>query len=156
MAGFEILEHTADVGLLATAPTVTGVFEQATRGMAEIAGIWRSTNGGVGSAGPQSKGVGSAGPQSERLEHRIGVEARDREGALVDWLSEVLYLHDTRNIALTRVIVDAVGETSATGRIWSSPLDDADTAIQIKAVTYHQLEVRETSEGWSATVFFDI
>lgn len=146
MAGFEILEHTADVGLLATAPTVTGVFEQATRGMAQIAGIWRSTNGGVD----------SARPQSERDEHGIRVEARDREGALVDWLSEVLYLHDTRNIALTRVIVDAVGETSVSGRIWSSPLDDADTAIQIKAVTYHQLDVRETSEGWSATVFFDI
>jgi SHS2 domain-containing protein len=135
MAGFEILEHTADVGLLATAPTVTGVFEQATRGMAQIAGIWRSTTGD---------------------EHGIRVEARDREGALVDWLSEVLYLHDTRNIALTRVLVDAVGETSVSGRIWSSPLDDADTAIQIKAVTYHQLDVRETSEGWSATVFFDI
>ncbi len=135
MAGFEILEHTADVGLLATAPTVTGVFEQATRGMAQIAGIWQSTKG---------------------KEHIIRVEARDREGALVDWLSEVLYLHDTRNIALTGVIVDAVGETSASGRIWSSLLDDSDTAIQIKAVTYHQLDVHETSEGWSATVFFDI
>jgi len=146
MAGFEILEHTADVGLRATAPTAAGVFEQATRGMAEIAGIWRSTKGGVGSAGPQSKGH----------EHTIRVEGRDREGALVDWLSEVLYLHDTRNLALSGVLVDTVGEKNAAGRIWSSPLDDGDTAIQIKAVTYHQLVVRETTEGWSATVFFDI
>jgi len=135
MAGFEILEHTADIGLRATAPTAAGVFEQATRGMAEIAGIWRSTRG---------------------HEHIIRVEGRDREGALVDWLSEVLYLHDTRNLALSGVLVDTVGEKNAAGRIWSSPLDDGDTAIQIKAVTYHQLVVRETTEGWSATVFFDI
>lgn len=135
MAGFEILEHTADVGLRATAPTVTGVFEQATRGLAEIAGIWRSTS---------------------LHEHRISVEGRDREAVLVDWLSEVLFLHDSQNVALSGVALDEVTETNATGRIWSSPLDDAETAIQIKAVTYHQLAVRKTSDGWSATVFFDI
>jgi len=135
MAGFEILEHTADVGLRATAESVTGVFEQATRGLAEIAGIWRST---------------------KLHEHRISVEGSDREAVLVDWLSEVLFLHDSRNFALSGVSLDEVTETSARGRIWSSPLDGAETAIQIKAVTYHQLAVQETAEGWSATVFFDI
>jgi SHS2 domain-containing protein len=30
------------------------------------------------------------------------------------------------------------------------------TGPPIKAVTYHQLQVAETDEGWSATVYFDV
>ena len=135
MSGYEILEHTADVGLRAHAPDITSVLEQATRGLCEIAGIWRE---------------GSGTPVD------IDVEARDREGLVVDWLNEVLYVHDARNVAVCSVEVDEVSERRARGRITIQPLGGAETAIQVKAVTYHQLAVRETSTGWSATVFFDI
>jgi SHS2 domain-containing protein len=45
MSGYEILEHTADVGLRAHAPTVTTLFEQTTRGLCDIAGIWQDAPG---------------------------------------------------------------------------------------------------------------
>ncbi|MGH2774582.1 MAG: archease [Actinomycetota bacterium] len=136
MNGYKILEHTADVGLRARAPDVTSLFEQATRGLCEIAGIWRD---------------GSGTPVE------IDVEARDHEGLVVDWLNEVLYVHDARTVAVCSVEVDEVSEGRARGRITVRPLGDGDeTAIQVKAVTYHQLAVRETTTGWSATVFFDI
>lgn len=135
MSGYEILEHTADVGLRAHAPDITSLFEQATRGLCEIAGIWQD--------GP--------GTPVE-----IDVEARDRGGLVVDWLNEVLYVHDARNVAVCSVEVDEVSEKRARGRITILPLRGAETAIQVKAVTYHQLAVRKTSPGWSATVFFDI
>ena len=136
MGDFEILDHTADVGLLARAATVIGVFETATRGLADLAGIWR---GGAGE------------------EIIIEVEARDHEGLLVDWLSEVLYLHDARNLALTSVVIDDLSSTHIRGRVGTRSLTESDeTGISIKAVTYHQLSVHETSEGWRATIFFDI
>ena len=136
MSGYEILEHTADVGLRAHAPTVTTLFEQTTRGLCDIAGIWHD------------------GPGSSVA---IDVEARDREGLMVDWLNEVLYLHDSRNVAIGSVEVDEVSEQRARGRIAVCPLrEGAETAIQVKAVTYHQIDVHETPSGWSATVFFDI
>ena len=136
MNGYEILEHTADVGLRARAPDITSLFEQATRGLCEIAGIWQD-------------GVGT--PVA------IDVEARDRGGLLVDWLNDVLYVHDARNVAVCSVHVDEVSEKRARGRITVRPLGEgAETAIQVKAVTYHQLDVRETPSGWSATLFFDI
>lgn len=136
MSGYEVLEHTADVGLRAHAPDVTSLFEQATRGLCEIAGIWQD-------------GLGTP--------VEIDVEARDREGLVVDWLNEVLYVHDARNVAVCSVEVDVASEERARGRITVRPLGEgAQTAIQVKAVTYHQLEVRETTSGWSATVFFDI
>lgn len=40
-AGFEFLEHTADVGIRSFGASVEEVFEQATRGLAEIIGAWR-------------------------------------------------------------------------------------------------------------------
>jgi SHS2 domain-containing protein len=136
MSGYEILEHTADIGLRAHALTATSLFEQATLGLCSIAGIWHN-------------GSGSS--------IEIDVEARDRPGLLVDWLNEVLYVHDSGNVAVCSVEVEDVSEQRANGRISVRPLrEEAETAIQVKAVTYHQLDVRETSSGWSATVFFDI
>jgi SHS2 domain-containing protein len=136
MNGYEILEHTADVGLRARAPYITSLFEQATRALCDIAGIW---------------GDGSGTPVE------IEVEARDYDGLMVDWLNEVLYEHDARNVAVCSVEVDDVSENRARGRIEVRSLDEgAETAIQVKAVTYHQLDVRQTSFGWSATVFLDI
>ena len=136
MSGYEILEHTADVGLRAHAPTVTSLFEETTRGLCDIAGIWHAGSG---------------------ASVEIDVGARDRGGVLVDWLNEVLYVHDSGNVAVCSVVVDEVSLQRARGRIRVKPLGEgAETAIQVKAVTYHQLDVRETPSGWSATVFFDI
>jgi SHS2 domain-containing protein len=139
MAGYEILEHTADIGLRATAGDITSLFEQATRGLCDLAGIWCE----------------EPAPTTEVIE--IRVEARDREALMVDWLGEVLYLHDARNVAVCSVEVDDVSEMNAGGRIRVSPLGpEAETAIQVKAITYHQLAVKATPSGWTATVFFDI
>lgn len=136
MSGYEILEHTADVGLRAHAPTLKSLFEETTRGLCDIAGIWQD---------------GSGSPVE------IDVEARDREGLLVDWLNEVLYVHDSGNVAVCSVVANEVSQERARGRIMVKPLgEEAETAIQVKAVTYHQLDVREIPSGWSATVFFDI
>jgi SHS2 domain-containing protein len=136
--GYEVLEHTADVGLRATAATLPELFAEATRGMAELAGVWAA---------------GSLGD-----EVAIEAEAGDLEGLLVEWLGEVLYVHDSRNAALHRVTLDEVSETSATGKVLLSTLSQerAEEGTQIKAVTFHQLEVRRTTEGWTARVFFDI
>ena len=136
--GYEVLEHTADVGLRATADTVEALFAEATRGMAELAGVW------------------SAGTEGEEVP--IEADGGDLEGVLVEWLSETLYVHDSRNAALHRVDLDRVSDTTARGSIFVSPLSQerAEEGTQIKAVTFHQLEVRQTDDGWTARVFFDI
>ena len=136
MGSFEILEHTADIGIRAAGASLTEIFEQATRGLADIAGIWRPGDGD---------------------ERRMEVEARDVEGVLVGWLGEVIYLHDSRNLALTGVRVEEVADTRAVGTLGTRALDgDGGDGIQIKAVTYHQLAVEKTADGFRATVFFDI
>lgn len=137
MAGYELLEHTADVGLRVTGATLEEVFEQATLGMAEIAGVW------------------SPGPGGDDV--RIDVAADDLGGLLVDWLSEVLYLYDARTAGITGVRVERVAAGRATGIVSIGALGrGAGDGTQVKAVTYHQLGVDERPDGCVATVFFDI
>jgi SHS2 domain-containing protein len=136
MSGYEVLEHTADVGVRATGPTLEEVFEQATRGLAAIIGAWRSDGG-------------------ERVQ--VDVEADDLGGLLVDWLSEILYLHDARDVVITGLRVTHVGDGHARGWVTLEPRGDRILeGTQVKAVTYHQLAVEPMAEGWRATVFFDV
>jgi len=132
---FEIVEHTADVGIRAVGATLEETFEQATLGLAEIMGLRTA-----------QKGVNVP----------ISVEADDLGGLLVDWLSEVLYLHEVRDACLAEVKLDEVGEGRATGHVGLSPLASEAAGTQVKAITYHQLKVERTTQGWTAQVFVDV
>ena len=136
---YEILEHTADIGLLARGRTLTEVFREATIGMLKIAGSFHPGHPGDGERVP------------------IEVQARDLAGTLVDWLSEALYIQDSKGLSVGDVEVEAVAEESATGSVVVRPFaGDHSEGVQIKAVTYHQLSVEPAGDGWEARVFFDI
>ena len=132
---FEILEHTADVGVRAWAPTLERTFEQATRGLLDIVGAWAPGSG-------------------ER--RAIDVEAHDLGGLLVDWLGEVLYLQDTRDVVVAGIEVEEVGDRRARGWVELAPRPLEIEGTAVKAVTYHQLAVERREPGWEATVFLDI
>ena len=132
---FEILEHTADVGVRATAPTVEGVFEQVTLGLLEITGA-AATGAGERTA--------------------IEVEANDLGALLVDWLEEVLYLQDARDAVVGDVSVTRVAEGRAEGSVAISPCDRDREGTAVKGIRYHQLRVEEIDGAWIAVVYFDI
>lgn len=135
---YEILEHTADVGVRARGRSVEEVFEQAALGLAEITGARRP-----------------AAPDDQRV--AVGVEAGDLGGLLVDWLGEVLYLHEVRDAAVTAVRVTRVGDGRAEGTVTLQPVTDGTfEGTQVKAVTYHRLRVEPEDGGWVAEVYLDI
>jgi SHS2 domain-containing protein len=151
MAPFEILEHTADVGVRATGATLEETFEQAARGMCEIAGIWREEE------------------KEEGEEVELSLAADDLGALLVDWLSEILYLHDSRRCAVAGVRADRIalgaggeaegagGEADGRGAVSLLPLgDEPSEGVQVKAVTYHRLSVTRSAQGWTAEVYLDI
>ena len=133
--GFEILEHTADVGVRGWGPSIEEAFRQATLGLLDIVGAWRP-------------GRGSPEP--------IEVEAGDLGGLLVDWLGEVLYLQEVRDVVVSAVNVDSVADGRARGSVELVERPKVIEGTAVKAITYHQLLVEQRDEGWSATVFLDI
>jgi SHS2 domain-containing protein len=111
------------------------LFEVAAEAVAHIAGAWEPGEGATTS---------------------IEVEAHDRAALLVDWLSETLYLYDSRGCALAGVEVACVSAGACAGSVILGPLHEGDPGVQVKAITYHQLEVAQLEDGWSATVYLDI
>jgi SHS2 domain-containing protein len=134
--GFEIIEHTADVGIRAWGGTLAETFEQATLGLAAIMGIH----------------VPEAGESVS-----IEVEAPDPGALLVDWLSEILWLHDANDALIGAIEATDVTPTRASGGV--TLVDRAGREVsgtQVKAITYHQLEVRNDESGWHARVYVDV
>lgn len=138
MKEFEIIEHTADTGVRANGSTLEETFINAARGMFSIiAETEASTAGEI---------------------YDIEVEADDREALLVAWLSELLYLYDSRNVLLGRFAIDHMSDTSLKGRARGEEIDinRHQPGVDIKAVTWHMLSVRKEGSSWIAEVIFDV
>jgi len=136
MGDFELLEHTADVGIRARGATLEEAFEQATLGLAEVLGARRP-------------GPGEA--------VAVEVTAGDPGALLVDWLNEVLWLHETRgHAAIAAVGVERVGDDRAAGSVTFSSTDPPPDGTFVKAVTYHRLRVGRDAGGWLAEVYLDV
>jgi SHS2 domain-containing protein len=135
VGSFEIIEHTADVGIRATATTLEELFEQVTFGLADIMGIATKENGA---------------PEP------IAVASDDLGALLVDWLSEVLFVHEVRDALLAGVRVRSVGGGRAAGEVELVRRAGDVGGTQVKAITYHQLKVEREGDLWAARVYVDV
>jgi SHS2 domain-containing protein len=134
--GFELLEHTADIGIRARGASLEAAFERATEGLAEILGALRP---------------GPGEPVA------VEVSAPDPGGLLVDWLNEVLWLREVREAWLAGVRVDRVADGTASGSVALSSAGPAPDGTFVKAVTYHRLRVEPgPGGGWLIEVYLDV
>ncbi len=91
-----------------------------------------------------------------RTEPAGGFELLDHPGdvkLLVDWLSELLYRATSGYCVFVAFQIQELGDTqlkAAAGVVAAAAIED------IKAVTHHELSIREEDRGWEATVVFDI
>ena len=135
MGGYEIIEHTADVGIEAGDSTLEGVFEQMARGLFEILGAWQPGPG-------------------EEVE--LELEPADNGGLLVDWLNELLFIQDTRDIVFTQLDVVGIDAQGLSATIGIKPRATALDGTAVKAATFHRLRVEERDGAWNARVYLDV
>lgn len=79
------------------------------------------------------------------------------EDLVVDVLSQLLYESEVRDAVFRDIEVDETG--SLTFRIGANSVPIRKVLVQgppIKAVTYHDLRVCRTADGWEGRVFFDV
>lgn len=135
---FEILEHTADIGLRAWGATLKEAFENAATALAAI--------------------VVELEDVEPRIAYPIAAEGADEEALLVNWLSEVLYYIDAHRILLRRFRIEQFGQGRAAGQAWGEPRDPARhrPKVIVKGVTYHQLKIEQRPDGCRVQVFLDI
>jgi SHS2 domain-containing protein len=134
---YRLRNHTADVAVEATGATLDDVFAAVADGLTEA------------HCEDVPKGVG------ERFD--FGVAAESREALLFDYLDELIYQRDVREVlpADHEVRVEGNGEWRVDASARGVPLEAVD-AREIKAVTYSEMALEETSDGWRAYVVFDV
>jgi len=138
MPEFRILEHTADVGFEAFGRTREEAFAHAARALMDLI------------------------VELETIELRedvpVRVQGEDPESVLVNWLSELLYLHDAEGWLLRDFEIRNLGDDSliAVARGERFQQSRHRVKLQVKAITYHQLALERTSQGWRAQVYVDI
>src|SRR5262249_30588034 len=135
---FEVLEHPADIGFRAFAATLPDLYASAALAMLSIA-----------------DDPSAAEPRGE---HRISVESGDRDSLMVDWLNEVLYWLDCRQVAFRDFRIESFQDNRIEAVGIGEPRDPERhrARVIVKAVTYHQLKIEQRDGRWIAEVYVDI
>ncbi len=135
---FEIIEHPADVGFIAYGATREELFANAAHGMMTLACDPRQL--------------------AERESREIEVSGVDIESLLYDWLAEILALADAEQIFFRRAKVHGMKAEHVRGTVYGEKYDQQRhrAGTYIKAVTYHQLKVEQSADGWMARVYLDV
>ncbi len=131
---FEEIDHTADRAFRVSGRDMAGLLENAARAMRALDGA-RTAN---------------AAPKMREVE----VKGIDRESLLVNWLNEILYIEQAHRLTCEQFHIYELGDYHLHARVEIRKCDRSHT--QIKAVTFHNLRIRQIPEGLEAEVVVDV
>lgn len=135
-AGYAFIEHTADIGIRAWGDSIEESFEQAGWALAELLGA-RVT-----------------GPGERRSVEAAGGDA---EAVLVDFLNELLLLHELEGAGFAAIRVRHATEERVDAEVEITRLSSPPEGTQVKAATLHQLNVERLPDGRvEARVYLDV
>jgi len=134
---FEILDHTADVGIIAYGADLNQAFANAARALFSL--------------------ITELDDVEEVMYRDIELSAPDQESLLVEWLNELIYLFDAENIIFKRFDIIHLNHTQLKARVYGEKVDKSKHKLKIgvKAATYHMLKVSK-DDGCKVQVLFDI
>ena len=88
----------------------------------------------------------------------VSVRGSDREDLFVNYLREILYIFNGEGILLKEFSISEISSRHLVGEVRGEAFNPERHIIkaEIKAVTYHQVEVKKNKGGWKARVIFDV
>ena len=135
---YQIIDHTADLGIVVKGVDVKDVFIRAGYAMTDL----------MVKADISEKGA----------KRKVLVEGEDFPDLMVRWLGEILYLFDGEHILVSAIEISSISSIQLQSTLTVVPLKRGHHEIlrEIKAVTYHQISVERKNDGWEARIIFDI
>lgn len=135
---FRTVDHTADVGIEVTADGLGELFAGAASAMFSLV----VEPGGVGAS----------------VERRVSLEAADLEELMFKWLNELVFFMSAESLVFSEFDIVSVSERGIEAVARGEQIDPTkhNLELEIKAVTYHELEVSRREGGWFARVIFDV
>jgi len=138
MKRYETFDHTADIGIRAFGRTPEEVFIHAAEALFNVLTDLGSIRG--------------------QLTREVEVRGSDLEDLLVRWLGELLYLCEGEGYLFREFSIVQLTPTSLKAAARGERFDPTrhEFKTEIKAVTYHQVEVSQKGETWVGKVIFDL
>jgi SHS2 domain-containing protein len=135
-ARHHIEEHVGELRIRLDAPSREELFVEALRALAQLL------------AGSRRLPEATTEPVSVR------VDAADLTALLVAWLNELIFRSETERRIYVDAHVQHLSDTEIQALVRGAEVDELRTPV--KAATYHGLEIKEKSNGVTATVIFDV
>jgi len=135
---YQIIDHTADLGIIVKGPDVKNLFILAARAMTDLM---------------------VKGDIRDKVAIRdVLVEGEDFPDLMVRWLGEILYLFEGENLIVNSIEIKSISPIKLKSKLTLTSFQPKHHHIlrEIKAVTYHQISVNKANDGWEAKVIFDI
>lgn len=135
---FEIIDHTADVGIIAYGADVKELFSNAALALFSLI------------TEPESV--------EEKLHLDLEVSSEDIDSLLVEWLNELIYLFDAKHILFSRFDIESLTHNQLKATCYGESFDPMKHKIKIgvKAATYHMLKIDKNGDGCKAQIILDI
>ena len=135
---FEIIEHTADVGILAYGQDVSELFANAALALFSL--------------------ITDAESIEVKLDLTLEVSSEGTDNLLVEWLNELIYVFDAERIVFSRFEIRSLTHDHLTAVCYGENLNPTRHRIKVgvKAATYHMLTLDRNDDGYRARVILDI
>ena len=139
--GYRFIDHTADVAADLTGRTVEELFTSAAQALTDT--------------------ITHLDAVRPVVTQSVTLESGALDDLLVDWLNELLYRFEVQNVLVsdaTVTIEESDGRWTLGATVAGEMFDTSrhPSRVGIKSATYHNLEVRQSSDGWRARIVFDI
>ncbi|HHT9111009.1 MAG TPA: archease [Candidatus Brocadiaceae bacterium] len=138
MPKYILIDHTADIGIDVFGESLQELFSNAAFAMFDI--------------------IADLSNVKNKDEYRISVSGVDREQLMVNWLSELLYLHDVRSLLFKDFTIINITDTQLDAIVRGERYKDGIHVIktEMKAVTYHNLSIVRKDSQWQGRIIFDL
>jgi len=135
---FILLDHTADLGIMVRGTDLYNLFERAAKSMMQV--------------------MVKSKPSRKTNSTKLSVDGEDLAELMVRWLGEILYLFEGEKEVVTDVGIDSISPSHLDATLETVSFDPNLHEIlrEIKAVTFHQIEVVEKGDYWETRIIFDL
>lgn len=133
---YELIEHTADIGIKLEAESLEAIFKNSALAVFDIIAEAKSHK------------------PSRTETIKIIQKAEDIEELFINWLNELLSLSSAKELVFVNFKFNKLSENELEAE--AEAVRDYTIKSEIKAATYHELEIKKTGSGWGAKVIFDV
>lgn len=138
MKNYELIEHTADIGIKVKGNDLKELFRNAAMAMFDIMAEKKEME------------------VKKQAKIKIEQKADNLEELFINWLNELLSLSATKELIFSDFQINKIDKDILQSVAIGENIKNYKVNTEIKAATYHELKLEKQKDGWLAQVIFDV